>query len=72
MGHNSFTCIFANAMQKSSSIATATGHKSEHTIKKVKVHPSLIIFINFVELDTPMLYTKIQPHNFLSTGEEDL
>ena len=25
MGHNSLTCIFANAMQQSSSIATVTG-----------------------------------------------
>ena len=45
------TCIFANAMQQSSSNA--------------------IILINLVDLESPMLYTKIQPQSFLSTGEED-
>ena len=69
MGHNALTCIFANAMQQSSSIATATGTKPYH--KKVKGHPSLTILIKLVDLESPMLYTKIQPQSFLSIGEED-
>ena len=46
-------------------------HKFDHTIKKVKGHPSLIILTNLVDLKSPMLYTKIQPQSFLSTREED-
>ena len=40
-------------------------------MKKVKSHPSLIILTNLVDLESLMLYTKIQPENFLSIGEED-
>ena len=40
-------------------------------MKKVKSHPSLIILTNLVDLESLILYTKIQPENFLSTGEED-
>ena len=65
MGHNSLTCIFANAMQQSSSIATATGTQIWPYHKKVKGHPSLIILTNLVDLESPMLYTKIQPQSFL-------
>ena len=36
MGPNSLTCIFANAMQQSSSIATATGTQIWSYHKKVK------------------------------------
>ena len=61
-------CIFANAIQHSTSIATATGTQPCHN--KVKGHPSLIILINLVELEIAMLHTKIQPQSFLSTGEE--
>ena len=43
MGYNLLTCIFANAMQQSSSIATATGTQIWPYYKKVKGHPSLII-----------------------------
>ena len=72
MGHNSFTCIFANAMQQSS-IATATGTQIWPHHKKVKGQPSLIILTNLVNLESPILYTKIQPQSFHSTcaREED-
>ena len=69
MGHNSLTCILANAMQQSSSIATATGTQPYH--KKVKGHPSLIILINLVDLESQKPYTKIQPESFLKTGEDN-
>ena len=71
MGHSSLACIFANAMQQSSSIATATGTQNWPYHKKVKGHPSLIILTNLVDLEFLMLYTKSQPQSFLSTGEED-
>ena len=71
MGHNSLTCIFANAMKQSSSISITTGTQIWPYHKKIKGHPSLIIFINLEVLESPMLYTKIQPQSFLSTGEED-
>ena len=71
MGHNWLTCIFANAMQQSSSFATATGTQIWPYHKMIKGHPSLIILINLVDLESPMLYTKIQPQCFLSTKEED-
>ena len=64
-------CIFANAMQHSSSIATVTGTQIWPCHKKVKGHISLIILTNLVDLESLMLYTKIQPQSFLSTGEED-
>ena len=71
MDHNSLTCIFANAMQYSSSIATATGTQIWPCHKKVKGNPSLVILTKVVDIESPMLYTKIQPQNFLSTGKED-
>ena len=37
----------------------------------VKGHPSIIIWTNLVDFESPMLYTKIQPQSFLSSGEED-
>ena len=71
MGHNSLTCIIANAMQQSSSIATAIGTQIWPYHKKVKGHPSLIMLTKMVDLESSMLYTKIHPQSFLSTGEED-
>ena len=71
MGYNSLTCIFANAMQQSSSIATAIGTQIWPYHKTVKGHPSLIILTNLVDLESLMLYSKIQPQSILSTGEED-
>ena len=70
MGQNALTCIFANAMQQSPSIARATGTQIWPYHKKVKGHPSLMILTNLVDLESPMLYTKIQPQSFFSTGEK--
>ena len=61
MGYNSHICIFANAMQQSSSIDTANGTQIWPYHKKVKGHPSFIILTNLVDLESLMLYTKIQP-----------
>ena len=41
--------MFANAMQHSSNIATATGTQIWSYHKKVKGHPSLIILTNLVD-----------------------
>ena len=68
MGHNAPTCMFANAIQQSSSIATPTGTQIWPYHKKVKAHHSLIILTKLVDIESPMLYTKIQSQ---STGEED-
>ena len=38
---------------------------------KVKSQPMVIIWTNFVELESPMIYTKIQPQSFLGSGDED-
>ena len=67
MGHYLLTCIFANAMQQSSSIATTTGTQIWTYHKKVKGHPSLIFVSNLVDLESPspMLYTMIHPRSFL-------
>ena len=51
MGHNSLTCIFVNAMQQSSSIATETRTQIWPYHKTVKGHPSLIILTNLVDLN---------------------
>ena len=59
-------------MQSSSSIATATETQIWPYHKKVKGHFCLIILPNLVDLESLMLYTKIQPQSFLSTGEEDV
>ena len=39
--------------------------------KKVKGQPRVIIRTNLVDLESMMLYTKIQPRSFLGSGEED-
>ena len=39
--------------------------------KKVKGQPMIIIWTNLVDLESSMLYTKIQPQSFLGSGEED-
>ena len=71
MGHNSLTYIFANVCNSFPSLAQQLGYKFDHTIKKVKDYPSLIILTNLVDLESPIPYTKIQSQSFLSTGEED-
>ena len=58
-------------MKLSSSIATATGTQIWPYHKKVKGHPYLIILTNLADLESPMLYTKVKPQSFLSTGKED-
>ena len=58
-------------MKHSSSRATADGIEIWPYHKKVKGHPGLIISNNLVDHVSPMLYTKIQPQSFLSTGEEE-
>ena len=71
MGNSALYCIFANVMQQSSSIATATGTQIRPYHKMVKGHPSLIILTNLVDLESPILCTKIQSQSFLITGVED-
>ena len=39
--------------------------------KKVKSQPSVIIWTNLVDLESTMLYTKIQPQSLLGFGVED-
>ena len=56
-------------MQHSSTNATANGTQIWLYHKNVKGHASLIILTNLVDLQSPMLYTKIQPQSFLSTEE---
>ena len=40
--------------------------------KKDKGHPRVIIWIKKVDLESPMLYTKIQPQSFFGSGEENI
>ena len=65
VGHNSLTCIFANAIQQSSSIATATGTQIWPYHKTAKGHLSLIILTNLVDLESPIMYTKYSFKAFL-------
>ena len=39
--------------------------------KKIKDQSTTIIWTNLVDLESPMLYTKIQPQSFLGSDEED-
>ena len=39
--------------------------------EKVKGQPTVIICKNLVDLETSMLYTKIQPQSFLGSGGQD-
>ena len=41
-------------------------------LKKVKGQPTISIWINLADLETAMLYTKIQPQSFPGSREEDL
>ena len=40
-------------------------------LKKVKGQPTIIVWTNLIDLETAMLYTKIQLESFLDSGEED-
>ena len=40
--------------------------------KKVRIQSTFIIWTISVELETAMLYTKIQPESFLDSGDEVL
>ena len=62
--------ISADAMQQSSSTATATRTEIWQCRKKVNYRPRIIIWTNLVDLASPMLYTKSQPQSFLGYGEE--
>ena len=37
----------------------------------VKGKPTVIIWTNLVDLESFMIYTKVQPQNFLSSAQED-
>ena len=52
------------------SIAAATKTHIRPYRRKVKGHHSIIIRINLVDFESPMLCTKIQPQSFLRSGEE--
>ena len=39
--------------------------------KNIKGQPTNIIWTNLVDIESPMLYTKIQPQSFLGSGEQD-
>ena len=65
------TAIAVNAMQFLAVLPQQLGHIFDHTIKKVKGHPSIIISTNLEDFESLMLYTKVQPKTFLSSGEKD-
>ena len=47
------------------------GRKSDIAVKKAKGQPRTIISTDLADIESPMLYTKIQPQSFLGSGEED-
>ena len=49
----------------------AWGRKFDLILKKVKGQPWVIIWTNLADLESMMLYTKIQSQSFLGSGEED-
>ena len=59
----------ANAMRLLPVLLQQLGHKFDLT-KKANGHPSIIISTNLVAFESLMLYTKIQPQSFLSSGEK--
>ena len=63
-------CISTDAMQYSSSIATATRTEIRLCCNKVKGHTRIIIQTNLVELASPIVCTKIQPNSFLGSGKD--
>ena len=58
-----------HATSASTTIVTRTQIRPYH--KKVKDCTSNIIYTNLVDFEFLMLYTKIQPLRFHSSGEED-
>ena len=44
---------------------------STKTTKIGQGQPRVIIYINFVELESPMLHAKFQDHRTSGSGEED-
>ena len=49
----------------------ALGRKLDLAVTKVKCQPRVIIWTNLVDLESIMLYTKIQPWSFFGFWEED-
>ena len=45
---------------------------STKTSKIRQAHPRVIIYLNFVELESPMLHAKFQDHWASGSGEEDV
>ena len=45
--------------------------KFDLAVKKAKGQPMIIIWTLLVELESSMLYIKIQPQRFLGSGDED-
>ena len=46
------------------------GRKFDLAVKKVTGHPRIIIRTNLIDLESPMLPTKIQRQSLLGSGEE--
>ena len=47
------------------------GQKFDRVVKKVHSHSKIIISKILVDIASPMLYTRIMPQSFLSSGEEN-
>ena len=62
---NSYS-ISANTMQLLPVLPQQQGHKSD----LIKGQPGIVIWTNLVDFESLMLYTKIQPQSFLSSGED--
>ena len=52
-------------------ISGPTGSTKKQTNKIGQSQPRVIICINFVELESPMLHAKFQDHRTSGSGEED-
>ena len=67
MGYNWLTCIFANAMQQSSSIAIATGTQIWSYHKKVNGHLRHIILTKLVDFVCVEVLRPSQPNGVMSS-----
>ena len=52
-------------------ITGPTGSTKTNKIHVGQSQPRVIIYINFVELESPMLHAKFQDHRTSGSGEED-
>ena len=68
----SFAAIFPQLNEQFSQFKRVQATQLDLAIKQSQGQPRVIIYINSVELDSPMLHAKFRDHMTSGYGEEDI